>query len=81
MGARNQLYYASLNGQIQPSMLPILTAMVNGTLKNKSSLIKTAKSCGLLDDTVEGEHLGGKRGEVNSELLVVLYEVLLGSRR
>ena len=49
MGARNQVYYASINGDCPKSMVPMLTAMVSGTLKSKSTLLKCARDDGILD--------------------------------
>ena len=87
MGARNQVYYASINGDCPKSMVPMLTAMVSGTLKSKSTLLKCARDDGILDLPPSSlppgcpPLCGGRQRQPPAELLVVLYEALLGSRR
>ncbi|GMH52570.1 hypothetical protein TrLO_g7829 [Triparma laevis f. longispina] len=92
MGARNQVYYSALNGECPKSLVPMLTAMVSGALKSKKTLIKCAHDDGLFSlkpeelptgcgSLCESITASGQVVGVNAELLVVLYEVLLGSRR
>ena len=76
VGLRNQLY----SSPCPKPMLPMLTSMVNGSAANKDALLATAEEDGLFDkDNLPvnclplSDHL--------SELTVVLYECLLGSRR
>ena len=70
----------------------MLTAMVSGALKSKKTLIKCAHDDGLFSlkpeelptgcgSLCESITASGQGVGVNAELLVVLYEVLLGSRR
>ena len=76
VGLRNQLY----SSPCPKPMLPMLTSMVNGSAANKDALLATAEEDGLFSkDNLPvnclplSDHL--------SELTVVLYECLLGSRR
>ena len=84
MGARNQVYYAKLNSKCPPALIPMLTTMVNGALKSKKTLLKCAKEDGLFDIPFAKLPPGCPRLEFSNpspELIVVLYEALLGSRR
>jgi len=84
MGARNQVYYAKLNSTCPPALIPMLTTMVNGALKSKKTLLKCAKEDGLFEIPLSQLPSGCPRLDFSSpppELIVVLYEALLGSRR
>jgi len=84
MGARNQVYYAKLNSTCPPKLIPMLTTMVNGALKSKKTLLKCAKEDGLFDIPLNQLPSGCPRLDISNpppELIVVLYEALLGSRR
>jgi len=84
IGARNQVYYAKMDSSCPPALVPMLTTMVNGALKSKNTLIKCAKEDGLFD--LPQSSLPPNCPPLNAsnpppELIVVLYEALLGSRR
>jgi putative methyltransferase len=84
MGAKNQVYYAKLNSNCPPALIPMLTTMVNGALKSKSTLLKCAKEDGLFDLPASSLPPNCPRLDPSNpppELIVVLYEALLGSRR
>lgn len=84
MGAKNQVYYAKLNSSCPPALIPMLTTMVNGALKSKSTLLKCAKEDGLFDLPSSSLPPNCPRLDFSNpppELIVVLYEALLGSRR
>jgi putative methyltransferase len=84
MGAKNQVYYAKLNSSCPPALIPMLTTMVNGALKSKSTLLKCAKEDGLFDLPASSLPPNCPRLDPTNpppELIVVLYEALLGSRR
>ena len=86
MGAKNQVYYAKLNNRCPPALMPMLTTIVNGSLKSKSTLLKTAREAGLFALPPSSlppncPPLSNMYLDPSAELLVVLYEALLGSRR
>jgi 25S rRNA (cytosine2278-C5)-methyltransferase len=83
-GAKNQVYYAqtSLGGTCPPHLLPMLNTMVNGALYSKETLLKCATEAGLFSLPVSRLPTGCPPLEPPpAELIVVLYEALLGSRR
>jgi len=83
-GAKNQVYYAqtSLGGTCPPHLLPMLNTMVNGALHSKDTLLKCATEVGIFSLPASRLPTGCPSLEPPpAELVVVLYEALLGSRR
>jgi len=79
MGAKNQIYYMSLSKECPPHLVPMLTSIVNGTISSRSTLVKIARQTNLFSPSTA--LLTGTAQRPEPELLVVLYECLLGSRR